>query len=97
MAKRTKKLTDQEVIDFLYPRAQHMASAEYYWLKQMGRVVSWYKKELSPRQRAPLDEFVKTYSDAPAMPKLKVNKKTKKAKFSKDSHLASCEWCQANK
>ena len=66
-----KKLTDEQMITELWKRCRHMPSGEYFFFKQLHKVVNWYHKELSPKQRLILTEYHKNYGTMKETPKPK--------------------------
>lgn len=62
-------LSDADMIDHLWARCRNMESGDYWFFKQLHKVVNWYKKPLSEKQKAVLVDFLKKYGMTEETPK----------------------------
>ena len=74
MAKK-QTLSDADMITHLWKRCRSMDSGDYFFFKNaLHRVVNWYKKPLSKKQRKILVGYMATYGKNPETPKPKSKK-----------------------
>ncbi len=64
-----KKMTDEKKISHLWKRCRAMESGDYFFFKQLHRVVNWYHKELSEKQSDALEAIFKKYQGEKETPK----------------------------
>lgn len=68
-SKKGSKLSEKEMMDHLWLRCRNMDSKEYWWFKQMSRVVTIFGKELSEKQRESFLPIWEKYKDTKVTPK----------------------------
>lgn len=75
MAKTIKskdlEVTDSEKISHLWKRCRNMESGDYFFFKQLHKVVNWFKKDLSEDQKKYLDHYMTKYGSTKETPKPK--------------------------